>query len=110
VKWFSLAAKQNHVEALYNLGFHYANGKGVAVDDAEAARWYRLAATEGHQGAFFQLRLMQSSGRAPALTAEETLRVYRVAAEQGNADAQYEIGRIHADRPVDTPNLAEASK
>ena len=29
----------------------YADGEGVAEDDAEAARWYRLAADQGHADA-----------------------------------------------------------
>ena len=33
------------------LGRRYANGEGVAQDDAEAFRWYQLAAEQGHFGA-----------------------------------------------------------
>ena len=36
VKWYRKAAEQNYAIAQYNLGICYANGDGVAKDDAEA--------------------------------------------------------------------------
>jgi len=48
VRWYRLAADQGFAFAQVNLGFLYANGRGVPQDDAEAARWFRQAAEKGH--------------------------------------------------------------
>src|SRR5262249_11353141 len=37
-----------HAEAQYSLARLYAMGKGVAKDDAEAAKWLRLSARQGY--------------------------------------------------------------
>lgn len=44
---YCAAARRGHVMAQYQLGWLYANGRGVARDDALAAAWFRLAATQG---------------------------------------------------------------
>lgn len=50
-KWFRKAAEQNFAPALYNLGFRYANGRGVAKDYVEAYAWTLLAAAQGDEDA-----------------------------------------------------------
>jgi TPR repeat protein len=51
MKWYRLAADQNHAKAQYMLGVLYAYGLGVPEDQAEAAKWYRLAAEQGYDEA-----------------------------------------------------------
>ena len=58
MKWFRLAADQGDASAQYNLGFMYADGRGVPQNYAEALKWYRLAADQGHASAQFNLGLM----------------------------------------------------
>ena len=48
--------------AQQNLGFMYANGRGVPQDFKEAVRWYRLAADQGHAGAQNNLGAMYNNG------------------------------------------------
>ncbi|MCX6909586.1 MAG: tetratricopeptide repeat protein [Verrucomicrobia bacterium] len=50
-KWFRMAAEQNDAVAQYNLGWRYADGRGVPMDKAEAVKWYRKAAEQGHPDA-----------------------------------------------------------
>src|SRR5580698_10265402 len=45
---FRVAAGQGHAESQYILSTMYDEGKGVAQDDAHAARWERMAADQGH--------------------------------------------------------------
>ena len=40
-------AEQGDADAQYNLGFMYANGRGVPKDEVEAVIWYRKAAEQG---------------------------------------------------------------
>ena len=45
------AARDGDAEAQFNLGWMYANGRGVARDNAIAAALFALAAAAGHLGA-----------------------------------------------------------
>ena len=45
-EWFVEAATQGHCGAQNNLGWCYANGEGVAQDEAKAAEWFAKAATQ----------------------------------------------------------------
>jgi len=47
VQLYCAAARRGDLEAQYRLGWMYANGRGVARDDALAAAWLRLAAAGG---------------------------------------------------------------
>lgn len=47
VKWFRLAAHQNHPGAQANLGVCYERGDGVAKYEVEAYKWDLLAAAQG---------------------------------------------------------------
>lgn len=42
VKWFSLAAEQEHKFALYSLGMLYLYGKGVEQDEEKPACFFTL--------------------------------------------------------------------
>ena len=45
VIWYRRAAEQGHASAQYNLGWMYANDRGVAQDDVTAYTWFSLAAS-----------------------------------------------------------------
>ena len=45
------AVRLGSAEAMYNLGWMYANGRGVARDDAYAATLFEMAILKGHPGA-----------------------------------------------------------
>ena len=49
-----------------NLGFMFQNGRGVARDEAEAARWYRKGAEAGDLKAMANLGWMYRNGRGVA--------------------------------------------
>ena len=60
-RWFSLAAKQHHGEALYNLGVLYRVGpSGVVQDKDRAARLFTESALAGFIPARSELREMLS--------------------------------------------------
>ena len=56
-------AEQGDAYAQFDLGFLYADGRGVPQDAAEAVRWFRLSAGQGHAGALSNLGVMYASGR-----------------------------------------------
>ena len=90
-------AEQGDVEAQYNLGVLYGMGRGVPLDDAEAARWYRLAADQGHARAQFSLGASYDFGRGVSEDEDEAVRWYRLAADQGEAAAQHNLGFMYAE-------------
>ena len=46
MKWYRKAAEQGHAWGQSNLGWMYANGRGVPQDDTEAVKWHRKAAEQ----------------------------------------------------------------
>ena len=56
-------AEQGDVDAQYNLGWMYDNGRGVPEDDKEAVKWYRLAADQGYADAQYNLGVRYANGR-----------------------------------------------
>jgi hypothetical protein len=82
---YRLAAEQGHAEAQFNLGFCFANGKGVAQDEAEAVRYFRLAAEQGYADAQFNLGCCFANGKGVAQDEAEAVRFYRLAAAQADA-------------------------
>jgi hypothetical protein len=69
-------------------------GKGIAEDDAEAARWYRKAAEQGQVEAQYNLGLMYDYGEGVVEDDAEAARWYRKAAEQGEVDAQNRLTEL----------------
>jgi TPR repeat protein len=53
--WFRKAADQGYIGSQRMLGMCYANGWGVAKDQAEAVSWYRKAAEQGDTNAQISL-------------------------------------------------------
>jgi len=61
LRWFTLAAEQEHAEAQYYVGRMYQYGCGVNRDVKEAVKWFRLATEQGHKGAQNNLETIQKS-------------------------------------------------
>lgn len=82
------AVAQNEV------GSRFYAGRGVARDDAEAARWIRSAAEQGYAPAQYNLGLLHFRNRGVAGSDAEAARWYRAAAGQGYAPAQAGLGYL----------------
>ena len=50
--------------AQHNLGWMYANGKGVEKDPKEAVRWYLLAADQGYGASQLNVGFIYAKGEA----------------------------------------------
>ena len=61
-KWYTKAALQGQVEAQYNLGVMYDQGKGVPKNYSDAYKWYKLAAEQGFANAQYNLGVMYYRG------------------------------------------------
>jgi len=58
VRWYKLAAKEEHAGSQFNLGVLYANGRGVPQDFAQAVELVQLAAEQNHADAQYALGLV----------------------------------------------------
>ena len=103
LKWYGLAAEQDHAEAMYNLGVMTANGWGVPMDDAAAADWYRKAAELGFPLAQMSLAHLCHSGRGVERDLVEAYMWYAVAAGLGNMNASFKLDEL-------APELSEEDR
>ena len=55
-------SKRDVINAQYNLGVMYANGRGVPKDDETAVKWYTLAAKQGLTSAQYNLGFAYYNG------------------------------------------------
>ncbi len=94
--------------AQFCVGRLYANGFGVAMDDALALQWYGAAAEQGHGEAQFNLAVMHANGWGVEMNEQEAVKWYRLAANQGFVQAQTTLAmNCHKGRGVEQ-NLVEA--
>ena len=91
-----LAAK-NDPNAQFLLGMLYDSGKGVAQDQAVAAKWYRKAAEQKHLIAQLFLGVMFYSGQGVKQDYKEAARWLRTPAASGNDEAQFYLGSMYAN-------------
>ena len=90
------AAEQGNVDAQFNLGVMYDNGRGVRQDYKQAVQWYRKAAEQGHADAQYNLGVAYKKGEGVRQDDAQAVQWYRKAAEQGDAQAQLALGLRYA--------------
>ena len=88
----------------------YAEGHGVAKDEAEAVRWFRKAAAQNHPFAQNGLGVMYRDGRGVTQDVAEAVRWFRKAAAQGHELAKQSLSfaRQAAERAGDKGASAPA--
>jgi TPR repeat protein len=106
--WYRKAAEQGDVDAQYNLGSLYYDGRGVPHDYAQAVLWFRKAAERGDSDAQDELGDLYLSGEGVAQNYTQAAMWYRKAAEQGNALAQASLGDLYRDGQGVPRDYAEA--
>jgi TPR repeat protein len=97
------------LEAWFQKGKNYFEGKNVPVDNVEAEKWIRKAAEKGHAKAQNWLGLLYQCGRGVPHDTVEAAKWYRKAAEQGDESGLYNMGNFYYHGWGDIPqNKAEA--
>ncbi|MCQ2380638.1 MAG: hypothetical protein MJ025_06945 [Victivallaceae bacterium] len=94
VRLFRLAARGNHREAQYNLGYCYENGLGVRPDDKMALFWYMQSADNGDADAQYKVA---KYNQGIFNNAKDAASYFAKAAGQGHAESQYELGVCYRD-------------
>jgi len=90
------AAQAGDAEAQYRLGVLYAEGKGVAPNDAEAALWFERAAEQGVAMAQYNMGASYFEGTGVRKDVAAAAKWFRRAADQGVALAQLNLGLLYA--------------
>lgn len=89
------SAQEGDPAAQFLVGRRYAEGDGVPVNYAEAAKWFHLAAQKGHTEAQENLGVMYANGRGVTQDYAEAVLWYEKAAKSGNPEVQAELGDIY---------------
>lgn len=90
---WSLGAYEGDIEAQYNLGVLYLEGRGVERNLLQARNWFLKAARKQHLEAQYNLGHMAFSGMGTEKDTEAALKWWQQAAEGGYAQAQFNYGR-----------------
>jgi hypothetical protein len=96
MEWLALA-ESGHADSQFGMALLYANGFGVALDDAEALKWYGLAAEQGHAESMCNIAIMHANGWGVPQSDAEAFKWYGLAAEEGFAMAQINLARMLSD-------------
>ena len=89
------AAEAGDATGQFCIGRMYANGFGVAMDDALALKWYGLAADQGHAEALCNLGVMHANGWGVPMDDAAAAALFARAAELGSVLAQTSLADMH---------------
>ena len=104
------AALAGNAAAAYEIGVRYAEGRGVAANQEEAARWYERAAGKGVALAQFRYAAMLEKGRGVKKDLAQARRLYLAAASKGNAKAMHNLAVLYAEGIDGKPDYATAAQ
>lgn len=116
------AATAGDANAQYLLGLKFWRGRGVARDDATAARWFANAAVQNHADAMTDLAAMYRLGEGVKNDTSRAFSLLMQAADMDNATAQFDLGQayqqgvgvtndmIHARYWLERADAAEATQ
>ena len=93
--WQPLADKGD-AKAQYYLGTLYAQGKGVAANDATAFMWFERAAKQGNAAAQYNVGASYAAGTGVEKSSADAAKWFRRAADQGMVFAQMNLGLLYA--------------
>jgi TPR repeat protein len=109
-KWYSMAARESHVKAMYHLGLLYENGLGISRDYQKANHLYHQAGQFGSADALYQLGKAYHHGRNFAIDPIKAIECYHTTAELGNPEHQCELGRLYEEGELFPKSLLQALK
>ena len=89
------AAEAGDAAGQFCVGRMYANGFGVAMDDALALQWYGLAGDQGHAEALYNLGVMHANGWGVPMDDAKAAGLFVKAAEGGSLLAQMSLANLY---------------
>ena len=97
VEWYEKAAKHNNIDAIYNLGLIYLNGRegsldSIAVDYTKAYAYLKKATELGDSDAKAYLGIMYYNGFGVARSFDKALKYYKESSAEGSARGDFYLG------------------
>lgn len=86
--WFEAAARQDHVNAQFNLGNAYKRGRGVPQSEEQAVFWWQQAADLGSPNAQFNLAIQYYQGLGIEKNWDKAVQYFNMAARGGHPKAR----------------------
>lgn len=108
IQWWTLAAEQGDLEALFNLGQAHRLGLGVAKDEAKAFEFMLKAAQGGVAAGQSRVGLAYATGEGAALDPIEACKWFELAALRGDKAAA--ANRERARKSLGSAQLAEVDR
>ena len=93
-EWFTKAAKQDQMDAVYMLARCYDRGWGVEQDEDTAVKLYKIAAGEEQADAEYELGRCFELGRGVRKDMDSAIMWYEDAAEHGSWDAEERLKEL----------------
>ena len=97
IRFYTVCAENDDVEAQDTIGFMYLMGKGVAKDREKALRWLKAAAENGCGRAMYRIGRMYDEGLCytePDIASAVSW--YEKAVDADDPDAEFAMGCIHS--------------
>jgi TPR repeat protein len=91
-------AEQGDAASQRNLGWMYANGKGVTKDYKQAVKCWTKAAEQGDATSQYNLGWMYANGHGVKKNTVLAIQYYRMAEKKGNKKAGLNINKLLLDR------------
>jgi localization factor PodJL len=105
-----LAALAGDPLAAYEVAVRFAEGRGVAANNAEAARWFDVAAKKGIAPAQFRLATLYEKGLGVAKNLATARDLYRAAADKGHGKAMHNLAVLYAEGIDGKPDYHAAAQ
>lgn len=95
--YFSKAANQGNVKAMFSAADMLEKGNGTPQDLPRAAELFRQASEARHPCALYRYGSLLMTGKGVAKDARQAAKLFMQAAELGSPEAQFEMGLMHAE-------------
>lgn len=95
--------------AQFEVASRFADGRGIAKDEAQAFTWYQRAAMHGFAPAQFRLAALLERGAGATADVERAKVWYRRAAEQGHVSAMHNLAVLITRKDGVAPDYATAA-
>lgn len=110
IGYFERIENYDYANAYYNLGWHYAEGKGVMQDYQKARYYYQKATNLGNASACNNLANMYKNGRGGYKSFSTAVSYYKTAADMGNAVVCNNLGQCYENGTGSTKDTYKALK
>lgn len=110
IKWFEMAAKQDHVRAQYQLGKIYLYGEGIKANLKQAFYYLSKAAEKNHADSQYELGKYYLLGNPNERQYANAVKWFRRAASQDHVRSLYMLGKLLYEGKGVDPDPDEAKQ